>query len=163
MRSSSATASEKMDPAATTTLHPRSFSCESRHYREKKKEYQMSYSPPLTKSFHYDTFFFFFIWHKCLLDQELICQLFLFWFLFSFSFYTFFLKTRVCSSLRLFCRSGGAFVIRVFHYAERLIQKQTFIHFFFLFAITLKFILHKPVCRDCFIFSSSLIRFAVLE
>lgn len=91
----------------------------------------MSYSPPLTKSFHYDTFFFFFIWHKCLLDQELICQLFLFWFLFSFSFYTFFLKTRVCSSLRLFCRSGGAFVIRVFHYAERLIQKQTFIHFFF--------------------------------
>lgn len=36
MRSSSATASEKMDPAVTTTLHPRSFSCESRNYREKR-------------------------------------------------------------------------------------------------------------------------------
>ena len=62
MRSSSAPASEKMDPAATTTLHPRSFSCESRHYREKKKkEYQLSYSPPLKKVFIMKLFFFFFI------------------------------------------------------------------------------------------------------
>lgn len=55
MKSSSATASEKMDPAATTTLHPQNFSCESRHYREKKN---ISWVTHPAKSFQYETFFF---------------------------------------------------------------------------------------------------------
>lgn len=59
MRSSSATGSEKMDPAATTTLHPRSFSCESRHYREKKRKQirWFTHPPSLTKVFIQKYFF----------------------------------------------------------------------------------------------------------
>lgn len=99
-----------MDPAVTTTLHLRSFSCEFRHYREIKL-YQMNNSPRV-KSFHSETFFYYLLDANptICLDQELIYQLFDFFMTFIF------LKTSSLHSTTAVDLEG--FVIRIFFNLE---------------------------------------------
>lgn len=134
-----------MDPAVTTTLHPRSFSCESRHYREKKKKKIRWVTHPAYKSFHYETFLFF-IWHKCLLDQELICHF----------FYFIHFSENVCDcflDLESFCHPFFFFLNFGEAYSENF-------HLLFFFCYHTQYPMHSLSVK-IFYFSSLFIRFAV--